>query len=465
MKKIGRYEIVGRLGQGGMSSVYKARAPFTGRIVALKILKPRNEIFAELVGEERLAEMFLEEARIMGEISHSHVAKVLDCDADNGVPFIVLEYFAHMLGTTIGEDYHIEKDTRVIDGRKCCRYLSQILLGLERLHFAGVVHRDLKPGNLMITDDNRIKLIDFGLSKVRGEEPFSIPGMQVGTPYYTAPEQKKNAGSVDERGDLYSVGAIAYRLLTGKLPVWEKGVLLKPASVNAAVAPLWDDFVVKALAKDPDERFQTAAEMQMALTTIHKYLGRQDGQSSPAVNGFEKKTVELRSACVRIMYKDIRQSLGLDPLMRPVASEQNRFVELDGELAYHFDSHLVWQRRGAGFPLDWQHAAQYTERLNRIGWQGRDDWRLPTTEELAQILEPVHEGDESPGRQLFDATVHWLWSCDFCTKKQAWMADITENFIERLAKDGSASVCAVSSQGVDVIRQQAIEKSLIASFC
>lgn len=191
MKKIGRYEIVGRLGQGGMSSVYKARAPLTGRIVALKILKPRNEIFAELVGEERLKKMFLEEARIMGEISHSHVAKVLDCDVADGVPFIVLEYFAHMLGTTIGEGYHIEKDTRVIDGSKCCRYLSQILLGLERLHFAGVVHRDLKPGNLMITDDNRIKLIDFGLSKVHGEETFSIPGMQVGTPYYAAPEQKK----------------------------------------------------------------------------------------------------------------------------------------------------------------------------------------------------------------------------------------------------------------------------------
>lgn len=98
-------------------------------------------------------------------------------------------------------------------------------------------------------------------------------------------------------------------------------------------------------------------------------------------------------------------------------------------------------------------------------WQGRDDWRLPTTEELAQILEPVHVGEDPLGGQLFDTAVHWLWSSDFCTKKQAWMADITENFIERLAKDGSASVCAVSSQGVDGIRRQAVEKPQLTSFC
>lgn len=134
--------------------------------------------------------------------------------------------------------------------------------------------------------------------------------------------------------------------MTGKLPSRANGGIVNPSGQNAAVDLLWDDFVAKALAKEPGERFQTAAEMQMALTVIRKHLGRRHAKSFSAGRSFETKPVENRSSAVRIMYKDIRQSLGLDELMRPAASEKNRFVELDGELAYHFDSHLVWQRRG-----------------------------------------------------------------------------------------------------------------------
>ena len=102
MNVIGRYEVLGRLGRGGMSTVYKAKAPVTGRLVAIKILQPRDDIFADLVGEKRLREIFIEEARIMGGLSHDHVAKIIDCDEHEGQPFIVLEYFAHSLGAFIG---------------------------------------------------------------------------------------------------------------------------------------------------------------------------------------------------------------------------------------------------------------------------------------------------------------------------------------------------------------------------
>ncbi|MBU1567692.1 MAG: protein kinase, partial [Proteobacteria bacterium] len=151
MKTIGRYEVVGRLGRGGMSMVYKAWAPVTGRLVALKILQPRNEIFAELVGLERLKELFVAEAKIMGGLSHDHVAKVLDCDEHEGQPFIVLEYFAHSLGAFIGESYRVEAPSRIISVAKAQVYLVQALKGLERLHFAGIIHRDIKPYNLMLT--------------------------------------------------------------------------------------------------------------------------------------------------------------------------------------------------------------------------------------------------------------------------------------------------------------------------
>lgn len=131
MNSIGRYEVCGRLGRGGMSTVYKARAPVTGRIVALKILKPRDDIFEDLVGREKLREIFLEEARIMGRITHDHVAKVIDCDDHEGTPFIVLEYFSHSLGDFIGEAYKVEQDSRIVSVPRTCLYIRQSLRGLN----------------------------------------------------------------------------------------------------------------------------------------------------------------------------------------------------------------------------------------------------------------------------------------------------------------------------------------------
>ena len=159
VKKIGKYVIQERLGRGGMSAVYKARAPINDRIVALKILLPRDPIFVDLVGEERLREIFIEEARIMGQINNEHVAKIIDYDADSDVPFIVLEYFPHSLGSFIGDSTRV-KTSRVISINMTYQYIRQTLRGLESLHFAGIIHRDIKPHNLMITNDDQIKIID-----------------------------------------------------------------------------------------------------------------------------------------------------------------------------------------------------------------------------------------------------------------------------------------------------------------
>ena len=248
MKKIGRYEIIGRLGRGGMSTVYKAKAPVTGRLVALKILQPRNEIFVDLVGEEQLREMFVEEARIMGALSHDHVAKIIDCDEHEGQPFIVLEYFAHSIGAFIGESYRVEAPSRIISAAKTRSYLMQALKGLERLHFAGIVHRDIKPFNLMMTSDDRIKIIDFGLSRVRGEEKMAIPGMQVGSPYYAAPEQEKDPKQADGRADLFSLGVMGYQDADRCLVDWQRGRLLPPSRLNPELGPEWDLCILRSMA-------------------------------------------------------------------------------------------------------------------------------------------------------------------------------------------------------------------------
>lgn len=442
MKKIGRYEVVGRLGRGGMSMVYKARAPVTGRLVALKILQPRYELFAELVGEERLKELFIAEAKIMGSLSHDHVAKVLDCDEHEGRPFIVLEYFAHSLGAFIGESYRADAPSRIISVAKTQAYLLQALRGLERLHFAGIVHRDIKPYNFMLTSDDRVKIIDFGLSWVRGEQSMAVPGMQIGSPFYTAPEQEKDPQRADGRADLFSLGIMGLRMLTGRLFDHHQSGGLLASAINPDVGPSWDEWLGRSVAKNPEDRFQTAQEMRFALKSLplpEKQSPCFQGPQAPALTRHV-----VRSKAERVMRKDIRASLDLDELFRPLVYGVQDFAAVGPLLAEERNSRLLWQRYGPGFTLDWHQAGEYVAQLNSCRWQGRDTWRLPTVAEVCTVLKPPLHGVACSSWPLFDSTIHWLWTSDLCTKKQAWTVDVVESFFELLDKDGVASVCAVS---------------------
>lgn len=451
MNRVGRYEITGRLGRGGMSTVYKALAPVTGRVVALKILQPRDEIFVDLVGAERLKEIFVEEARIMGAISHDHVAKIIDCDEHEGAPFIVLEYFSHSLGELIGEGYKVEEESRPVSVPRTFLYMMQTLKGLERLHFSGIVHRDIKPYNLMITNDDRVKIIDFGLSRVRGEEKMAIPGMQVGSPYYAAPEQEKNPKTADARADLFSVGVMMYRMLTGKLVEPRRKEVGPPSDLNKELNGEWDSFLKKALAIDPDDRFESALQMRIALEGVYltwKLLSEKScllpasQSSSQNVLLPDAKTVVIEPA--RIMYKEIREHLRLDNLFRPVVFYNHQLEVQNALVLYDPVTKKHWQRVGTGFLLNWQQAREYVAHLNELNFEGRSSWRLPTTAELVTVLRSPTAYRDFCIDPHFEPSIHWLWSSDHCTKKAAWMADIVESNIGRLDMDGMASVCAVS---------------------
>jgi len=429
-----------------MSTVYKAMAPVTGRIVALKILRPRDEIFADLVGAERLKEMFVEEARIMGEIDHEHVATILDCDEDAGAPFIVLEYFSHSLGDMIGEAYRVEDRSRRLSVQRSCLYLLQALKGLERLHFAGIIHRDIKPYNLMITSDDRVKIIDFGLSRVRGEEPMAIPGMQVGSPYYSAPEQGTSPETADGRADLYSLGVMMYRMLTGCL-VESRTEIELPSRLNRELDNSWDDFLLKTLAVQPEHRHVDATRMRVELEQLFDEWKNGSAKNCeidilrpPEVN---PDRIALRRESCRIMYKDIRETLGLDELFRPIGYHHHQLLVKNPLLLHDPATGLYWQRSGTGFTLNWHQARDYVHYLNEIRFAGRTGWRLPTTAELVTVLRPPTATRDFCIDPHFTSTLHWLWSADHCTKKAAWMADIVESYIGRLDMDGAASVCAV----------------------
>jgi len=449
METVGRYTIVGRLGRGGMSTVYKARAPVTGRIVALKILRPRDDIFADLVGEKRLREMFVEEARIMGAIDHEHVASILDCDEHDGNPFIVLEYFSHSIGDMIGEAYRVEDRSRRLSVQRSCIYALQALKGLERLHFAGIVHRDIKPYNLMITSDDQVKIIDFGLSRVRGEEPLAIPGMQVGSPYYSAPEQAIHPETADGRADLYSLGVMLYRMLTGRLVESHHGRWILPSHLNSELDGAWDIFLGRALAEKPEERFTDATGMRLELEQLFRDWKSGSRSSCPLNGQYEHKHSgighTIRDRACRIMYKDIRKELALDDLFRPVGYHDYRLEVRSPVLLYDPETGLFWLRSGTGFTINWHQAHEYVHYLNDTHFAGCTGWRLPTTAELVTVLRPPTAERDLCVDPHFASSLHWLWSADHCTKKAAWMADIVESYIGRLDMDGAASVCAVST--------------------
>lgn len=167
MKWIGRYRVQGLLGKGGMGRVYKVVHPTIGRNLALKCLEPAEPL-KRLLGAARLRDLFADEIRRMAGISHPNVLGILDADVDAPRPFYVMDYHCNNLGQEIGETYRTEAPSRPLPVERAVTYSLQILEGLTRLHHAGIAHRDIKPFNILLTDDGQVKICDFGLSRRRG---------------------------------------------------------------------------------------------------------------------------------------------------------------------------------------------------------------------------------------------------------------------------------------------------------
>lgn len=271
-----------------------------------------------------------------------------------------------------------------------------------------------------------------------------IKGMQIGSPYYAAPEQERNPETADARADLYSVGVLGYRMLTGHLFCDTEQ---RPSldALRPEVRTPWERFLQKATARLPENRFDGAASMRLELEklpVVHEELDCEEMGSSVFHPDFSGP---LRSDPVRIMLKDIRKLLGLDELFRPRKYHRPRFAAVSAGVAQDKNSGLFWQRRGPGFTLNWQQAHEYVAHLNELCWEGKTNWRLPTVEEIDVVLSPPLHTVSCSNWPLFDSSVHWVWTADHCNKRQAWIVDVVESFFQRLDRDGSAAVCAVSS--------------------
>jgi eukaryotic-like serine/threonine-protein kinase len=272
----GRYALESLIGEGGMASVWRARDQTLERPVAVKLLYARDER-----DKQRLVHQFLREARIAASVHHRNVINIVDFGSTEGQqPFMVMELLE---GETLGARLHREPPLPLAEALQIA---VLTLRGLTAVHEAGIIHRDLKPDNVFLARDRKgavfPKILDFGIS--RSVEPRSgrrsalttREGMIVGTPEYMSPEQARGVREIDRRSDVYSMGAILYEALTGRLAFANENVgdliiqivtgALKPVhEVNPGVPRPISDVVSKAMARTPADRFQDAAAMQEAL--------------------------------------------------------------------------------------------------------------------------------------------------------------------------------------------------------
>src|ERR671914_1894480 len=266
----GRYRVLRKLGSGGMANVYLAEDEELGRRIAIKILNERH------AADEQFIERFRREAKNAAGLSHPNIVQIYDRGEAEGTYYIAMEYLE---GQTLKELAGVRGPLPV---RDAIAYTRQILAALRFAHRKGIVHRDIKPHNALIDDDGRLKVTDFGIARAGPASQMTEAGSIIGTAQYLSPEQARG-GPIDQRSDLYSVGVVLYELLTGTVPftgdtpveiaMKHLSSVPEPPSARRAEIPHPLDLVVlRALAKDPDERYASAEEMDADLARIEQGL-------------------------------------------------------------------------------------------------------------------------------------------------------------------------------------------------
>lgn len=274
---VGRYEIERTLGRGAMGIVYLARDPLIDRKVALKTL--RLDVDVDIADEFR--ERFLREAQAAGRLNHPGIVTIHDVgeDRSNGVLYIAMEYIEGRDLKEILASGHRFRPSEV------ARIVADVAVALDYAHQMGVIHRDIKPGNLILTHDGSARIADFGIARMESSN-LTVDGQFIGTPNFMSPEQIAG-GPIDGRSDLFSLGVVLFTLLTGQRP-YTGGTMHQvtrkiiedpapiPSIVEEAVPAAFNPIVVKCLDKDPDRRFQTGAELASVLAALARSLVRRE---------------------------------------------------------------------------------------------------------------------------------------------------------------------------------------------
>lgn len=287
----GRYELIEKIGDGGMAIVYKAKCRVLKRYVAIKILKP------EFTQDAKFVENFRRESHAAASLSHPNIVSVYDVGQEGNINYIVMELVS---GMTLSE--MIEKEGPM-DYRRAISITKQIASGLSAAHKKGIVHRDVKPHNILMTEDGIAKITDFGIAKAVTNTTIVDTSKDniMGSVHYFSPEQARG-GYVDEKSDIYSLGIVLFEMLTGKVPfdgdnpvtiaLMQINEAITPPSVfNHNIPPSLESIVMKATEKRPSKRFASADEMISALEsieTVNRVVGDSVFASNTEPEEYEK---------------------------------------------------------------------------------------------------------------------------------------------------------------------------------
>jgi eukaryotic-like serine/threonine-protein kinase len=289
-KKIGRYKILGELGRGAMGVVYKAEDPNLDRTVALKTIS----LDKDAEGRAEYQKRFFLEAKAAGKLNHAHIVTTYDFGEVDGMAYLAMELME-------GTDLRKRVQQGPIPAIEAVEIACQVAEGLAYAHQRGIVHRDVKPANIMLPERGPAKIMDFGLARMRLADHKTSTGIVLGTPRYMSPEQISGQ-PVDHRSDIFSLGIVLWEMLTGKrlfsgteMAQVSHSITYDehepPTRVNAELPAMLDFVVARALKKDPAVRYQDADEMAADLHTCLAELQARDGEEE----GEGSKTQKLNA--------------------------------------------------------------------------------------------------------------------------------------------------------------------------
>ncbi len=286
ISQLGRYEVLGELGQGAMGLVYKARDPLIDRVVAIKTIN----LALALDEKEEFESRFYQEAKAAGRLSHPNIVTIYDVGKNGDVAYIAMEFLEGRELRDIMDDGGLLPIDQVLD------IVAQVAQGLSYAHEHDIVHRDVKPSNVMIVRGKHVKITDFGIARMPSSAVQTQTGMVLGSPKYMSPEQVMGK-AIDQRSDIFSLGVMLYEMLTGQAPFNGDNVNAimyqtlnsipsSPSSLNPEVPEMINFIVAKALAKKVEDRYQNALDLAVDLRacreTLHRYGQKTNSSHAPA---------------------------------------------------------------------------------------------------------------------------------------------------------------------------------------